>query len=343
MNYITHLTAFFERASTDTRLSATHISMYMSLFQFWNFNRFKNPISISRSEVMKISKISAIATYHKCIKELNAFGYIIYEPSYNPFKGSLVKMLDFEKGIIPKSFDQNGLQTGPEQVENNSISKNRQVLDSSQSGTVQAVVPYTNNTKHSKPDKQYCVTTPKTILKFEQVISTELKKRKVAPKEKSFSNVSNSSTFTQTPVIPKEVESLNPKITKTPVIPDEIVIPSAARNLNPTTTNSTVIPNTVRNLATPPFKIPHIAEVKLYFAEKDAQPNEADKFFNHYESNGWLVGGKSKMKNWQAAARNWLLNVKKFNQASVIPSLSRNLNKNNHLTASTNKSYQEPL
>ncbi len=27
---------------------------------------------------------------------------------------------------------------------------------------------------------------------------------------------------------------------------------------------------------------------------------EAKKFFNHFESNGWKVGGKSPMKNWQA-------------------------------------------
>ncbi|MCW3808159.1 hypothetical protein, partial [Plebeiibacterium marinum] len=33
---------------------------------------------------------------------------------------------------------------------------------------------------------------------------------------------------------------------------------------------------------------------------------------NYYESVGWLVGGKTKMKDWKAAARNWMLNVEKF-------------------------------
>ncbi len=32
---------------------------------------------------------------------------------------------------------------------------------------------------------------------------------------------------------------------------------------------------------------------------------EAEKFVNFYESKGWLVG-KAKMKNWQAAVRNWV-------------------------------------
>lgn len=93
------------------------------------------------------------------------------------------------------------------------------------------------------------------------------------------------------------------------------------------------------------FKKPHLSEVKMYFAEKDAPSEEAEKFFDHYESNGWLVGGKSKMKNWQAAARNWLMNSKKFNISSVIQSAAKNLTttKNSNLNATTGKSYREPL
>ncbi|MBT0549876.1 hypothetical protein [Riemerella anatipestifer] len=94
------------------------------------------------------------------------------------------------------------------------------------------------------------------------------------------------------------------------------------------------------------FIKPDLSEVKMYFAEKDAPAEEAEKFFNHYESNGWLVGGKSKMKNWQAAARNWLLNSKKFNNviaSTAKQSPAQNSLKANHLTATTNKSYQEKL
>ncbi|GGK48460.1 hypothetical protein GCM10007963_15970 [Lutibacter litoralis] len=45
---------------------------------------------------MKLSKIGSTATYHKCIKELNHWKYIIYKPSHNPFKGSKVKLFNFE-------------------------------------------------------------------------------------------------------------------------------------------------------------------------------------------------------------------------------------------------------
>jgi hypothetical protein len=32
--------------------------------------------------------------------------------------------------------------------------------------------------------------------------------------------------------------------------------------------------------------------------------NEVEKFYNHYESQGWMVG-KNKMKNWKSAMSGW--------------------------------------
>lgn len=42
-----------------------------------------------------------------------------------------------------------------------------------------------------------------------------------------------------------------------------------------------------------------------YFLNLGFSRIEAETFFDHFESNGWKVGGKAPMKNWQAAARNW--------------------------------------
>jgi hypothetical protein len=36
---------------------------------------------------------------------------------------------------------------------------------------------------------------------------------------------------------------------------------------------------------------------------------ESHKFINHYTSNGWKVG-KTAMKDWKAAVRNWVTNIK---------------------------------
>jgi hypothetical protein len=61
-------------------IKARHISLYMALFECWNKNCFENPVSITREIIMPIAKISGIATYHKCIKDLYNFGYIKYLP-----------------------------------------------------------------------------------------------------------------------------------------------------------------------------------------------------------------------------------------------------------------------
>ncbi len=81
---INELTQFYDKAVNDERIGYTHICLYMALFQFWNLNGFKNPVYISRSNLMKAAKISGRATYHKAIKQLEEYGYIIYIPSWNP-------------------------------------------------------------------------------------------------------------------------------------------------------------------------------------------------------------------------------------------------------------------
>jgi hypothetical protein len=78
MNYIRHLHAFYNHAKRDDRLSATHVSLYMALFQYWNYNRFQNPFRIDREELMLLSRIGSKTTYFKCIKELHSCRYIIY-------------------------------------------------------------------------------------------------------------------------------------------------------------------------------------------------------------------------------------------------------------------------
>ncbi|UFH36525.1 hypothetical protein [Flavobacterium acetivorans] len=95
MKPIKHLTRLFDRLIEDQAIHPTHISLYFTLFQYWNINRFQNPISITRDEIMIISKISSKTTYHKCMRELNDKGYIKYEPTFNPFKGSIVLLFNF--------------------------------------------------------------------------------------------------------------------------------------------------------------------------------------------------------------------------------------------------------
>ena len=96
MNYIKHLTAVFDIFDADNRLTPFHISLYMSLFRCWNFNFFHNPVSISRDEMMRMSKIGSVNTYVRCLKELHSWNYIRYEPSYNRHKGNIVYLYTFD-------------------------------------------------------------------------------------------------------------------------------------------------------------------------------------------------------------------------------------------------------
>lgn len=78
---------------------------------------------------------------------------------------------------------------------------------------------------------------------------------------------------------------------------------------------------------------PSLQEVQTYFSENGHPPLEAQKFFNHFQSNGWRVGGKTPMRDWMAAASNWMLNSANFAKAPVQQVLNLN----------PPKSYNDPL
>ena len=70
------------------------------------------------------------------------------------------------------------------------------------------------------------------------------------------------------------------------------------------------------------FSPPKVEEVRAYFREKGlpsaSAQTEAEKFIDRYTANGWLVG-KARMKDWKAAARNWLRNRKEWGQTAAQP------------------------
>lgn len=56
----------------------------------------------------------------------------------------------------------------------------------------------------------------------------------------------------------------------------------------------------------PRFTPPSTDDAITYFCEQGSSATEAKSFIDYYAANGWKVGGRSSMKDWQAAARNWL-------------------------------------
>jgi len=272
MNYIKQLTGFFDRVVLDQNLNPTHVSLYIALFQYWNLNRFQNPISITRDDIMSISKICSKSTYHKCMRDLHDKGYVIYSPSFNPFRGSLVEMLDLV--LVLKIIEKNN-RTNPK---NKLV--NGQALDKRKTSSGQALgqalvssINIINNANNAN------------ILNFDE--------NKKTPKN----NLSKIATSIN-------LESPQKKLREKKGAETQNTIPPEWQN------------------------------VLDFFIEKNATETDAQKFFNHFQSNGWLVGGKSKMKDWRAASRNWLLNAVKFQQNQPQP---------NHLHTQNLKNYAEPL
>ena len=128
MNYIKHLNNIFQAFAKDSRLNATHISLYMALFQYWNLNRFPELFFINREEIMQLSKIGSKATYHRCLKNMDDWNYIKYLPSHNPFKGSKIKMLIFS---ATSEQDLAKLETSSEQALVSNTNYNKQEENSS--------------------------------------------------------------------------------------------------------------------------------------------------------------------------------------------------------------------
>lgn len=68
--------------------------------------------------------------------------------------------------------------------------------------------------------------------------------------------------------------------------------------------------NINENINRSKFKKPELHEVSEYFMQLEI-PSEAESYFNYYTANGWKVG-KNPMKDWKAAARNWIKNAKTY-------------------------------
>ena len=89
-NILAGYSRLIRQLGEDSRMLASHVSLFSALFSCYQQNGFQNPFPITRKTVMGFSKIASIATYHKCMKDLDACGYISYQPSFHPGKGSLV-------------------------------------------------------------------------------------------------------------------------------------------------------------------------------------------------------------------------------------------------------------
>jgi hypothetical protein len=354
MNYILHLNSCFEKTCEDERLSPFHISLYYCLFQFWNQARFRNPISVNRYELMRASKIGSVNTYIRCMKELDHWQYIKYEPSFNPHKGSQVHLFSFNN-------------TNDKAKSNGSdISNNKGTGKASEKGGSKApetvLIPYINNSNstnnlnktkrvNGKIKNSRSLATKKSI-SYEKSKSQDSDpasakiqvQKKVSARPEPVEGPRGSAAIEPSPGDLQEKANNNPEeasVKESDTKPSEDI--ERIQDLRSEASNKKQ--GTMLQSTTPGFKRPLLQQVKDHFIQKGWPALEAEKYFNHYQSNGWLVGGKSPMADWHASAEKWILNSKNFNYEKSFNTFPGRGNKPQagHLNTNQDKNYTEPL
>ena len=79
---------FVTKAESDERLLQSHLMLFVAMYYLYRQTGRQNCVKVTRSKLMRLAKMGSISTYHKCIKELAKYEYIIYQPSY--YQGSLI-------------------------------------------------------------------------------------------------------------------------------------------------------------------------------------------------------------------------------------------------------------
>lgn len=64
----------------------------------------------------------------------------------------------------------------------------------------------------------------------------------------------------------------------------------------------------------PRFTPPSEDDAIAYFCEQGSSAVEAQSFIDYFAANGWKIGGRASMKDWQAAARNWIRRSGQYNR-----------------------------
>jgi len=281
MNFIKHFKNWITLVAADDRLKSHHVSLYNALFYYWNTNRFRNPTTIFRHEIMDIAKIGSHNTYTNGLRELTQWGYIRYEPSHNPQVGSKVYLYRFDKGSEQGS-SQGAIQSSKQStIQSNMQSTNQSTEQSASQTTDQTGATYYINIPNSLNG----------INNLNGINGHE-------PNNKISDVIDGGKTNADS----EAIHSPGPDGTEAETL------------------TKTKAPGGRRRGAAERFggaireAVPDTLEkVQAYFLEINGPVTEAERFFNYFESNGWQVGGKTPMKDWRAAARNWILNAKNFN------------------------------
>lgn len=88
------LAGFFAAIEEDYRIKLAHIGLYAALVEYWQGHGRINPLAPPPARIMEMAKVSAKSTYLRYLRELHAYGYIRYVPSFYPRRHSVIRLLE---------------------------------------------------------------------------------------------------------------------------------------------------------------------------------------------------------------------------------------------------------
>lgn len=342
MSYIDHLNRFFEISRRDARLSSSHFSLYIALFNAWNRNRFKNLFFICSQEMMAISHIGSRSTFQKAITDLHAFGYIRVEKAghrYGRSRISITSLVNRNEVPQPTLFDDTapandsklgtrgcsklGTSGSPkldnQPVKNGQLQVQNRAAGQPKIGQVSSPVLGT----HYK-DKDY-----KDVIMREKdrapAPNATLKKIMLKKNKDVFAGEQKCLPMTRPVMIPVKVAA-QPPLGYLKTSCNEIAhqIPTLDE-----------VSEFFRHMG---IKHPsHIGGSLAAFSHSQ----EGEKFYSHYSANGWKLGGITPIINWQAAARKWILNC--WHHKPPGQSISNNPDPNTQISPAPPNDYHTPL
>src|SRR5665648_357775 len=311
MNYIRHLSGFFVRLADDERMTPYHISLYLALFQQWNLERFADHFAISRSEMMQVSRIGSVNTYARCMKELEQWGYIRYAPSSNLHTGSRVACIRFDTAT------DTARNTESDTRISSSIENDTATNTASDTGTSSRIKSETARNTASDTGSP-------------TGIENDTARNTASDTGESTGITAGIKSDTASDTLLINIINKN-KLNKER---GENFDFSNEKEKTKNKFQNENSENPEENFHPPDFQ-----EVEIFFRKNNYPITQSDKFYNHYQSVGWKLGGKTKIIDWQAAARKWMINTKNFEHNERKPNHVRT----GQLGVNTNKDYSEPL
>ena len=344
MNPLCLIDEFLQRAALDDRITSLHISLYAAIFQRWNAAGAHSPVRATRLSLMQVSKIGSKGTYHRCISDLENYGYIHYQGSNHPIEGRLIGLTRTESGTTSDELTRTNNGTS---IKSGTTSE---AVSSTEYGTTSVDFTRTENgtsTKSGTTKTKNLYQIWDDLIEKTPIQNTHSTDETMPYYTKENSLRDGNTGYNPIDVWPGMVPEKPKKVSRTKSGTSKKTTkksPSLSNIYNNIYNNierggekKEVVPKMVLVPKVGRVNPPELLQVIELFSAKKLPVVEAEKFFNYYQSNGWMVG-KNPMKNWQAAARNWIL---KMGQFSNTPSVSAPVPGSLHAT--TDKDYSEPL